>query len=299
MPFPLSIDQYLNPYYPRSIIPHFPKPLQRLFGKHKGLNSLNSSWILYLDVLIGSFISILLIEGVFKHSSVFKQHNSPIIIASYGASAILLFNANGAPLSQPRNIIMGHFLSGLVGVILSKLFNLSSGGQDHFYIGGALSVGIASVVMSLFNCVHPPSGASALMPLVDEGIKSMGWWYLPAHLISSVLMVCVACITNNIFRKYPLFWWTSYIKPKPKDEEKQVENSTSVQPSITPEKSGQTLIPAGNNIDGILRNNEDKIEITTNEINLPNELSLTNEELEFLNNFKKKLLNHKHKSTSQ
>lgn len=285
---PFCIDNYLNPYYPSSIVPRLrPKILQRFLGTHNDLKSKDSSILLYLDVLIGSFVSILLLEGVFKHSHVFKEHNSPIIIASYGASAILLFNANGAPLSQPRNIIFGHFLSALVGVILQKLFGLSSHGRDNFYVGGALSVGLASVVMSIFNCVHPPSGASALMPLVDEQIRSMGWWYLPAHLVSSVLMVSVACITNNVLRKYPMYWWTAYKKPKPieEDEEKKIGESKT----IVPEQSinGRTVAEERDYLPCT-----DKVEITTDEVLLPDELMLTSEELEFLHIIKAKLKSH-------
>lgn len=271
--FPFTIDNYLNPYYPRSIVPRLPRPIQRVLGNHKGLQSFKSSWILYIDVLIGSFISILVIEGVFKHSGVFKSHNAPVIIASYGASAILLFNANGAPLSQPRNILFGHFLSALVGVILQKLFGLSSGGRHNFYVGGALSVGIASVVMSVFNCVHPPSGASALMPLVDDNIREMGWWYLPAHLVSSVLMIGVACVTNNILRKYPLYWWTPYKKEEPKDEEKCV-------PTITPGTTGDTVVDKAT---------KHRVKITTEEVIIPNHIKLDSDEIKFLEKIQAKL----------
>lgn len=287
---PFSIDNYLNPYYPSSIVPKIPSKLvQRVLGHHKDLKSKDSSILLYLDILIGSFVSILLIEGVFKHSHVFIQHHSPIIIASYGASAILLFNANTAPLSQPRNIIMGHFLSALVGVILQKLFELSSNGRDHLYIGGALSVGISSVVMSIFNCVHPPSGASALMPLVDEGIREMGWWYLPAHLISSVLMVCVACITNNVLRKYPQYWWTSYKKEVIKDDEEMQEIK-----KIEPERSNNETIAVKSNDKQLKTSNFGKIEITSHELNIPDELALTFEELDLLHGIRNRLASHHH-----
>ena len=67
---------------------------------------------------------------------------------------------------------------------------------------------VASAAITVLNCVHPPDGDSALLPCVDTKIREMGWWYLPAQMTSSVLMVAVACITNNVIRSYIIFWWT-------------------------------------------------------------------------------------------
>jgi len=304
---PFSIDNYLNPYYPSSIVPYLPKPIQRVLGQHKDLKSFNSSILLYIDVLIGTFVSVLMIEGVFMNSKIFIKHHSPTIIASYGASAILAFNANASPLAQPRNIICGHFLSGLVGVIIQKLFELSSIGIDHLYIGGALSVGIASVVMSIFNCVHPPCGASALLPLIDNQIRSMGWWFLPAHLVSSILMISTACVTNNVFRKYPLYWWTPYKKEKLKDEEEKIGKGDKINTSnrnnegdqevsdetirdpdepVRSENAQRTTMSEGTIIP------EDKIVVTMSDVMIPKGIILDDEEVEMLKNVKIKLAAH-------
>ena len=36
----------------------------------------------------------------------------------------------------------------------------------------------------------------------------MSWWFLPVQLVSSVLILSVACITGNVIRRYPVYWWT-------------------------------------------------------------------------------------------
>ena len=41
----------------------------------------------------------------------------PLLMAPFGASCVLLFAASGSPLAQPRNVIFGHFLSSLIGLI--------------------------------------------------------------------------------------------------------------------------------------------------------------------------------------
>ena len=208
MVFKFTIDNILNPYIPKNNISKLPKPISKLLGGSNKLSPV-SDYYIWLEILIATFGGVGLLEGIFKNSNIFTNyHHAPIIIASYGATAILCFNASQVPLAQPSNILIGHFISSLIGLGIQKLFSLSEMGRDHYWASGALSVGIASVVMSIGNCVHPPAGASALLPSIDEQIRLMSWWYLPVQIISSVLMIVVACITGNVFRRYPVYWWS-------------------------------------------------------------------------------------------
>ena len=47
---------------------------------------------------------------------------SPLLIGSFGASAVLLFGVNDSPLAQPRNLVGGHLVSAVVAVIVVALF---------------------------------------------------------------------------------------------------------------------------------------------------------------------------------
>lgn len=228
MVFKFTIDNVLNKFVPANQFKKLPRPLGHFFGVNDNNKYPRPDYLIWLEIFIGSFCGILLLQGVFRNPNVFTDsHHAPIIIASYGASAILCFNASQAPLAQPRNVLFGHFLSALIGVCVYKLFLLSQVGQDHYYVGGAISVGLASVVMLICNVVHPPAGASALLPLIDEQIRQMSWWYLPTHIVSSVLIICVALITGNIIRRYPVYWWT----PEPTQEFKPTDVA-KVFPSI-------------------------------------------------------------------
>lgn len=204
--FRFTLDDILNPYIPPSQTRKFPQPFRRFLGGHTP-PPVADYWI-WLEVFLGTLAGILLLEGVFRSHTVFRIHHLSGMIASYGAGAILCFNANLGPLAQPRNVIFGHFLSSLIGVCILKLFSLSEKGRELYYLAGALSVALLSVMMLILNCVHPPAGASALLPCVDSGTRLVGWWFLPAQLVSSVLLVLAACLTGNIFRVYPTFWWT-------------------------------------------------------------------------------------------
>ena len=100
----------------------------------------------------------------------------PFIVASYGASSVLAFGSFESPLAQPRNIVFGHFLSALVGVIYARLFSFNDGyNPSNNAIGTAFEVGqlawfaaalataTAIATMQLTKTVHPPAGATALI----------------------------------------------------------------------------------------------------------------------------------------
>ncbi|HHT9129722.1 MAG TPA: HPP family protein, partial [Candidatus Brocadiaceae bacterium] len=40
----------------------------------------------------------------------------PMLLGPFGASAVLIYGAYKAPLAQPRNVLMGHFLAACIGV---------------------------------------------------------------------------------------------------------------------------------------------------------------------------------------
>lgn len=48
---------------------------------------------------------------------------------------------------------------------------------------GALSFALTLVAMVVLNCVHPPAGALALLPSLDDRIRDMGWWYLTVQIV--------------------------------------------------------------------------------------------------------------------
>lgn len=293
MVFKFTIDKLTDKHIPSNQVEKLPKSIGRFLGANDNQLKPRPDYLIWLEILLGTFCGVLLLEGVFRSPNIFSDdHDAPIIIASYGASAILCFNASQAPLAQPRNVIMGHFVAALIGTCIQKLFLLSQTGKDHYYLGGALSVAVASVLMLILNCVHPPAGASALLPLISAPTRRMGWWYLPTHLVSSVLMVSVAIITGNVIRKYPTYWWTPYQKPKPEPKsepkpESQVQPTLNVQqtqPSIHHTDSSSTI------------SKPLAIEITLDSLNIPSSLQFDENELNVLENFQMKLKSHARKS---
>jgi len=151
----------------------FPAPLVR------PLRHLSPQTEGYLLGFLGSFPSILIACAISLglstiDSSAFSA--TPLTVGSFGATAVLLYAVPEAPLSQPRNVIGGHFVSALTGAIISQLFALSDRfDSDEFVVdntlaargswpsltpvSAALSVALATLAMQLTGTVHPP-GAS-------------------------------------------------------------------------------------------------------------------------------------------
>lgn len=120
------------------------------------------------------------------------------LMAPFGASCVLAFGLWDAPLSQPRNIIGGHFVSTGVGLILYHSF-----GQGVWVL--ALGVGLAIAAMMLTKTTHPPAGADPIVVIM----AGSGWSFLVTPvLVGAVVIVIAALVINNLDpkRKYPTFW---------------------------------------------------------------------------------------------
>ncbi|KIV95458.1 hypothetical protein PV10_03112 [Exophiala mesophila] len=216
---PFDIDVYLNPYIPRSPLHLLPRHISYFLGYRAPRKDHPSppppqrfhDTILYTSIFIGTFCGLAIIEHVFLALPPLSGHTAPIIIASFGAAAILEYNTIESPLAQPRNLFVGHFLSALVAVCVAKLFGHLP--QDRYedlrWLAGAISVGLASMLMSATKSVHPPAGATALMASTTVEIQVLGWWLIPLVLLASVLMLSSALLLNNLAgRRYPIYWWT-------------------------------------------------------------------------------------------
>lgn len=124
--------------------------------------------------------------------------NSVLILGSFGASCVLLFGFPDAPFSQPRNVVGGHFLSALSGMLALKFLGHS---------WWSLAIGLACAVMGMMvtRTVHPPAGSNPVIVYLSQP----AWNFLAFPvLLGSLILVLVALIYLNIIRdaKYPKYW---------------------------------------------------------------------------------------------
>lgn len=138
-------------------------------------------------------------------SAYFEPRDMTMIIGSFGASAVLVYAAIKSPLSQPRNLIGGHILSGLAGVLCYQVFG------KVIWAAAALALSLSIALMLATKTLHPTGGATALIAVIgSEQIHNLGFLYafVPAGLGAFILLI-VALLVNNLSRnrKYPEYWF--------------------------------------------------------------------------------------------
>jgi CBS domain-containing membrane protein len=121
--------------------------------------------------------------------------DAPWMVASFGASAVLVFGLPASPLAQPWPVLAGSTLSALVGALCAWLV------PDPAW-GGALAVGLALALMVQLRCLHPPGGAMALLVVLNHG----GGVHLAVFpvLVNVLVLLAVAVVYNTLTgRSYP------------------------------------------------------------------------------------------------
>ncbi len=160
------------------------------------LSEITWSWI-------GAFLGITPLA--FLNYNLFQGHDPVFIIGSFGASAVLIYGAVKSPLAQPRNLVGGHMVSAVIGVIAYKLF------YPFPWFASAFAVATAIAVMHATKTLHPPGGATALIAVIgSEKIHDLGFLYVFVPVgAGAMIMLIVALVVNNIAksRRYPEFWF--------------------------------------------------------------------------------------------
>ena len=147
---------------------------------------------------LGGGLSILILSMLTRW--VLPEAGATAVIASMGASAVLLFAVPHGQLSQPWPVIAGHGVSALIGVTCAQHI-------AQPVIATACAVGLAIGAMQQLKCIHPPGGATAFTAVMGgNAIHQLGFKFaLVPVLTNAVVMVMLAVVINSVFkwRRYP------------------------------------------------------------------------------------------------
>lgn len=151
-----------------------------------------------LVAILGGGVSILLLMAFSWWA--LPNAGATAVVASMGASAVLLFAMPHGPLSQPWPVMVGHGVSAVIGVACAH--SIASPPW-----AAACAVGLAIGAMHLLKCIHPPGGATAFTAVMGgESIRQLGFGFALFPVLSNaVLMVLLAVLINAAFhwRRYP------------------------------------------------------------------------------------------------
>jgi CBS-domain-containing membrane protein len=136
--------------------------------------------------------------GIFAVAYISSRYGVPMMIGSFGASAVLVYAAPDGPLSQPRNLVGGHLVSAAVAVVVVQTL-----GRSDTTI--ALAVAVAIAVMLATRTLHPPGGATALIGV--DTAQNADFVFAPT-LSGALILLLVAVVVNNAApsRHYPRYW---------------------------------------------------------------------------------------------
>jgi CBS-domain-containing membrane protein len=122
------------------------------------------------------------------------------VVASMGASAVLLFAVPHGQLSQPWAFGMGHLVSAVAGVACGTMI------PDPL-VAAPVAVGVAITGMYYMRCIHPPGGATALTYVIaGPAVRKLGWGYVALPVGLNVVVLLAAAIGFNrafAWRRYP------------------------------------------------------------------------------------------------
>ncbi len=145
-----------------------------------------------LLAFIGGFLAIAIIALLAQSLQV------ALVLGSFGASCVLMFGYPDVPLSQPRNVIVGHVLSTVIGLAFVHFCG------PHWW-SVALAVGTSIAAMMITRTVHPPAGSNPVIVFLMQP----GWEFaLFPTLIGAAILVLVALFYHNLTReaRWPKYW---------------------------------------------------------------------------------------------
>ena len=126
------------------------------------------------------------------------------LAASFGSSVVVVFGYPENEFAQPKNVLLGHLLCALVGIIFVTLFNIT---QDRsiFFIAIGLAVGISVMLMMAFKITHPPAGGNTIVVMLTQ--DSFQFLVFPI-MVGAITIIIGGVIYNRFILKknYPLRW---------------------------------------------------------------------------------------------
>jgi CBS domain-containing membrane protein len=186
--------------------------------------------------VLSSFIAIFAVAWVTQTLSVSAAY--PIIVASMGASAVILFIIPHSPLAQPWPLVGGHLISAIIGITCAQLI------ADTIFASACAS-GASVFAMLLLRCLHPPAAATALTPILAGGpfnFMNYSFVLMPVGINVAIMLVMAIVINRWVLRyEYP-------IVPHKADNKKH-KQGVMIQPSQRTGISEQDLEQALENMD--------------------------------------------------
>ena len=154
---------------------------------------------------VGAGVTIAILAYITFQSILSGTNYGLWLAASFGSSVVLVFGYPNNEFAQPKNVLFGHLLCALVGIIFVMLFKIS---QDRsiFFLAIGIAVGISVMLMMAFKVTHPPAGGNAIIVMLTQD----SFQFLIFPIIVGAVTIIIGGIIYNRFilkKNYPLKWF--------------------------------------------------------------------------------------------
>jgi len=117
------------------------------------------------------------------------------LMASLGASALLVFALPGSPMAQPWAVICGNTVSAVIGISIFLMF-------PEPLVAMPIAASLSILGMFMLRCLHPPAAAVALIVVLGQ-VAHYRYALFPV-MVDSILLVIAGAIYSNLTGKtYP------------------------------------------------------------------------------------------------
>ncbi len=151
-------------------------------------------WLERFRSVLGAFFGLLLVLTIANYLGGVSGVNE-WLMASLGASALLVFALPQSPMAQPWAVIAGNTLSALVGISILHLVNQP-------LLAMPLAASLSILGMFLLRCLHPPAAAVALIVVLGN-ITYYRYALFPVMVDSILLVIAGAMYSNLTGKSYP------------------------------------------------------------------------------------------------
>ena len=154
---------------------------------------------------IGAGVTITILAYITFQSILAGTNYGLWLAASFGSSVVIVFGYPDNEFSQPKNVLFGHLLCALVGIIFVTLFKIT---QDRtiFFLTIGLAVGLSVMLMMTLKITHPPAGGNTIVVMLTQ--DSFQFLIFPI-MVGAITIIIGGVIYNRFIlkKKYPLKWF--------------------------------------------------------------------------------------------
>ena len=154
---------------------------------------------------IGAGVTISILAYITYQSTLAGSNYGLWLAASFGSSVVVVFGYPNNEFAQPKNVILGHLLCTLVGIIFVTMFKIT---QDRsiFFLALGLAIGISVMLMMAFKITHPPAGGNTIVVMITQ--DSFQFLIFPI-MVGAITIVIGGIIYNRFILKknYPTKWF--------------------------------------------------------------------------------------------